>query len=67
MSPPVRLTEIDVPGDGRAAGQAYGEAARPLVLRHHELIVSGLGLAAARDRAMEFRAVTEAVAPDLAA
>ncbi|TDD04982.1 hypothetical protein E1292_18120 [Nonomuraea deserti] len=71
MSPPVRLTEIDIPGDGRAAGRAYGEAARPLVLRHHELIVSGLGLEAARTRAMEFRAATRAatgtLAPELAA
>ncbi|GAA2848508.1 hypothetical protein GCM10010517_05760 [Streptosporangium fragile] len=67
MSTPVRLIEVDIPGDGRSAGQAYGEAVRPLVLRHHDMIVRGLDPAAAREKALAVRAVTAAVAPELAA
>ncbi|MEV4065926.1 C45 family peptidase [Nonomuraea dietziae] len=72
MNDPVRLIEIDVHGDGRPAGHAYGEAVRALVRRHHELIASGLaarGMAIeeARRHALAVRAATRAVAPELAA
>ncbi|MFI6291558.1 C45 family autoproteolytic acyltransferase/hydrolase [Nonomuraea sp. NPDC050790] len=67
MNAPVRLIEVEVPGDGRAAGQAYGEAVRDLVRRHHEMIVGGLDRAAAREHALAVRAVTASHAPELAA
>ncbi|GAA5068048.1 isopenicillin-N N-acyltransferase-like protein [Thermocatellispora tengchongensis] len=67
-----RLPEVHVHGEGRAAGRAYGEAARDLVLRHHEMIVRGLAargmeLPEAQAHVAAVRAATAAVAPALAA
>ncbi|MFD1929854.1 C45 family autoproteolytic acyltransferase/hydrolase [Nonomuraea mangrovi] len=72
MNEPVRLTEIDVIGDGRAAGHAYGEAVRHLVRDHHGLIVEGLAargmpVSEARRHALAVREATAPFAPDLAA
>lgn len=71
--PPQDLTVVDVPGAGRAAGRAYGEACRDLIRYHHDRVLERLsvqrGFTAdeAYAQALPYRDATAAEQPELAA
>lgn len=61
-----------ISGIGRAAGRAYGESARELVLRHHEIVLrrlstKGMSHERALAAAQPYREATRTHCPDLAA